>query len=274
MAYDFLTDRLVFMIAGDDAIPFLQGLITNDATKLAAGEPLYAALLSPQGKFLHDFFLIPHEGAILLDTNRERADDLLKRLNLYKLRSKVIITPQLGLSVMASWREQIETKDVTAITDPRMPALGTRLYGAREALEQIAISREHANYEAHRIALAVPDGAKDMQYDKSLLLEFEFESLNGVSFSKGCYVGQEVTARSKFRGQVRKSIYAVESDAPLPPAGTPVMSSSNTVGELKSVSGLRGIALLHNEQLEKSAVIITGNVTLHCHHPVWIKPAD
>lgn len=265
MPFAHLTDRSAFRLSGDDAIPFLQGLITNDATRLARGEPLYAALLSPQGKFLHDFFLVPHEGAILLDTNKEKAPDLIKRLTIYRLRSKVLIEP-VEMEVWALW-DVDPSSEFFFIEDPRHELLGDRLYSPRPTQQA-----EPADYEAHRIALGIPDGAKDMKFEKSLLLEFHFEALHGVSFSKGCYVGQEVTARSKFRGQVRKQLYQIFAGSALPPHGTEVMADGRPVGELLSVSGAQGLALLRSEELQNAQNVTANEIRLECTLPAWAEP--
>jgi len=257
-----LHDRRVIAIGGDDRIAFLQGLITNDAAALSEGAALYAAMLSPQGKFLHDFFLIPQGGQILLDVNKDRADDLLARLKLYKLRSKVTLAVQENMKAAAFWGDG--DAPVGAIADPRFTPMGGRFYG--EAIP----AATSGDYEAHRISLGVPDGAKDMHIDKSLLLEFGFEALHGVSFSKGCYVGQEVTARSKFRGAVRKRLYVVRGNAALPAMGSPVISGTVNLGELRSVSGTVGLALLRSEELEKMEAPLTSEgVSLQYHLPEW-----
>ena len=261
MPYAILPDRLVIAITGDDRIPFLQGLITNDAARLEKGEAIYAAMLSPQGKFLHDFFIIPDGETLLLDVNRDRADDLLKRLKIYKLRASVTLEPVPEMTVHALWNAPAPAHSIV-ITDPRLAALGLRIYGTT------ALEGEPGDYEAHRIALTIPDGAKDMHIEKSLLLEFSFESLHGVSFSKGCYVGQEVTARSKFRGQVRKCLVAIRAEHPLP-AGGDIVSGGVAVGELLSTHGTHGLALLRVEALQPGTILQAGDVTITAEIPHW-----
>ncbi len=257
MLYSHLSDRTVLALSGEDRIPFLQGLITNDANLLAQGTALYAAMLSPQGKFLHDFFLIPKSEEILLDINKHRAADLIARLNIYKLRSKISLQP-IECKVTACWDMPSPPPIEGIIADPRLSALGWRIYGDAKLPEASL-----ADYEAHRISLGVPDGAIDMHIDKSFLLEFDFEKFHGVNFSKGCYVGQEVTARSKFRGQVRKHIYSVSSEEILPPLGTAVTSGDIAIGELRSTSGHIGLALLRSEELEKASVpLMAGDVQI------------
>lgn len=263
MLYATLSDRTVIRLSGEDRIAFLQGLITNDANLLTQGEVLYAALLSPQGKFLHDFFLIPYAEQILLDINKTRAADLIGRFNVYKLRSKVQIE-MTDMKVTALWDNPISQQPPAALSypDPRLPALGWRVYG------EVDISgATQGDYEFHRVTLGVPDGATDMHIEKSFLLEFDFERLRGVNFSKGCYVGQEVTARSKFRGQVRRQLTRISAEKILPPLGTSVTSDGVIIGELRSTSGSVGLALLNIEALEKAASpLMAGDIPITVLH--------
>lgn len=264
-----LTDRAVITLSGSDSIPFLQGLVTNDVSQLSKDSALYAALLSPQGKFLHDFLLVADEDRILIDIHAARAGDLLARLKMYKLRSKVSFSLS-ELQVSAFW-DTASPPQVGGImvTDPRAGALGYRLYS-----DVPVTPGDAGDYEAHRIALGIPDGARDMRADKSLLMEYGFEALHGVSFSKGCYVGQEVTARSKFRGAVRKQLYKVRAQSPLPANGTLLVGSGVTVGELLSVSGTQGLALMRPEDLEKiSGPVTADGVSVFYTTPEWNRPA-
>jgi len=262
-----LTDRAVISLSGDDAREFLQGLISNDVRKLEDGQMIYAALLSPQGKFLHDFFVLLRGGVFYLDVDASRAADLLQRLNIYKLRSKVSINLENKLRVAASWGG-----GGNGISDPRLPQLGYRIIG--EVLAEGA-----DDYERHRLELGIPDGAKDMLFDKSLLLEFGFEDLHGVDFNKGCYVGQEVTARSKHRGQVRKFIYQVHANAALPPAGTPIFLGDAESGQMRSSRGNIGLAILRVMDVDaaqkSNKEFHSGNVMLKASLPQWVihKPS-
>lgn len=267
-----LTDRRILSVSGDDRISFLQGLISNDANQLTAGNAIYAAMLTPQGKFLHDFFLIPHGDAILVDINNARAEDFSSRLNRYKLRSKITIS-STTMHVAALWTDNNDIPqfpNAITIQDPRYAPLGKRIY-VEESTASPWFSHDLADYEAYRLTLGIPDGAKDMTMEKSLLMEFGFEALHGVSFSKGCYVGQEVTARSKFRGHVRKSLYQITANTPLPATGTEITNDQkNIIGELLSISGNHGLALLKTEMVETSSSLIAGDVIVSCHLPVWL----
>src|SRR6185437_12435236 len=234
-----LTDRGVLEVAGADRVAFLQGLVSNDVAKAAAGTPVYAALLTAQGKYLHDFFVVALGEALFLDCERARLGDLQRRLSLYKLRSKVTLADAgARFVVAAAWGDEALTKlsvaagaakpfaSGVAYGDPRLPALGARFLipAAREAeIATAGFARaDAAAYDRHRLALGVPDGSRDLEIEKSILLENGFEELNGVDFAKGCYMGQELTARTKYRALIRKRLVPVTIDGPMPAPGTPV----------------------------------------------------
>lgn len=268
MYYAILSQRALISLSGDDTEPFLQGLITNDIHKLQAGAAMYAALLTPQGKFLHDFFLYRRDGAILIDCDRARLPDLLARLQLYKLRSKVDIKPlPESESVIAAWGER--AADVES-ADPRLPALGYRLIGKDDTRDWQKTGPDA--YDRMRLELGVPDGAQDMVPEKTLLLEVGFEQLHGVDFNKGCYVGQEVTARSKHRAQLRKRLYQVRSSGDeLPPAGTVVMAGDAEAGQLRSHARDIGLAILRVEEVEKAAGLRAGDIEITASPPAWMS---
>lgn len=284
MRFAHLPSRGLLALSGADAQAFLQGLISNDLNKLASGAAMYAAMLTPQGKFLHDFFLMRRGDALLLDGHRERLPDLLQRLQVYKLRAQVNITRLENEGVTAAWGKEgfrFQVSGFGAVADPRLPQLGHRLYGDAKAIAAWCAAQGwqetgEAEYDAMRLALGVPDGARDMIVDKSFLLELGFEDLHGVDFNKGCYVGQEVTARSKFRGQVRKHLYRVAAETELPAPGTPVMQGEAAVGELRSHAGAQGLAILRIEAVEKAAKedapLVAGGVRLTASLPGWARP--
>ncbi len=260
MYYTHLPTRGLLSLTGDDMLPFLQGLITADIHKLAPQKPLYAALLSSQGKFLHDFFLVQQEGRVILDGEKHRLADLKQRLALYKLRSKVTIEslPE-SEGVVAVWGSLalgLHGSD-NIVIDPRMPELGFRLVGdVAKHMEWCAaqgyIYVDENAYDKHRIMHGVPDGSRDMTPDKSLMLEFNMDMLNAVDFSKGCYVGQEVTARTKYRAQLRKILCIVESaDAAFPDAGATLSVDGKDIGQMLSHAGNTGLALMRIEALEQ-----------------------
>lgn len=230
-------DRTIFRISGQDREDFLQGLVTNDVRKLADGA-VYAALLTPQGKYLADFFLVPAEGAILLDVATPVAADLMKRLTMYKLRADVAIEPT-DLKV----RRGTGTMPEGAFIDPRHENLGWRLYGQEGG-------DDGTDWTALRIDLMVPETGIELLPNDTLALEAGFERLHGVDFKKGCYVGQEVTARMKHKTELRKGLtrVAIEGAAPV---GTPVLTADGKpAGTLFSQSGGRALAHMRFDRME------------------------
>lgn len=223
--------RRIIEIAGEDRVKFLQGLVTNDVNRLADAGILYAALLTPQGKYLADFFLVERPGVILLDVDASLAGGLLLRLKMYKLRSKV----EIGESEMQVARGT-GTPPEGALTDPRVAALGWRLYGA-EAGE------DGSDWDALRVAHIVPETGVELTPD-TFILEAGFERLNGVDFRKGCYVGQEVTARMKHKTELKKGLVQVEIDGAAP-VGTPITSAEGRpAGTLFTQAGGQALAYL------------------------------
>ncbi len=260
-----LEDRGVLAVGGAEWRDFLQNLVSNDLDLLSRDKAIYAALLTPQGKYLFDFIMIERENGVLLDTDRNRLPDLLRRLMMYKLRADVtledesdqwqvaaLLDPADGLSEAPGACS--EQDGAILLNDPREPALGGRaLIPAGTTLEDLGYETvDLARYEARRIALGVPASGGDLIIDKTLLMEADFERLNGVSFTKGCYIGQELTARTKHRGNVRRRLYPVSIDAEVD-HGTEVTLEGKSVGEIRTVAGQRAIALLRIEDVERAA---------------------
>lgn len=224
-------DRQVVRIGGSDRLDFLQGLITNNVKRLNQGL-VYAALLTPQGKYLADFFLVPAGDAVLLDIKTELADGLVQRLSMYKLRADVTIEP-VNMPVFRG----IGTPPDSAYPDPRHPTLGWRQYGALD------IAPVRIDWDALRVAACVPETGIELIPNDSFILEAGFERLNGVDFRKGCYVGQEVTARMKHKTELRKGIATVKIDGTVP-VGTVIEADGKPAGTLYTQSGGQGIAWL------------------------------
>src|SRR5689334_5312458 len=265
-----LEARGVLGISGADARPFLQGLISNDVTKVTPAHAVWAALLTAQGKWLHDFFVTELDGALLLETERDRLPDLAKRLRLYKLRSQIEIAPRDDLAVAALWPDA--ALDALGVAhepgaaapraggvvhvDPRLVALGARAIVPRDRLDEALAGFERAplaDYERLRLSLGVPDGSRDFVAEKSILLENGVDELNGVDWKKGCYVGQELTARTKYRGLIKKRLLPVAVEGALPAPGTLVMLGDKEAGEMRSGRDGLALALLRLEALEEAA---------------------
>jgi tRNA-modifying protein YgfZ len=271
-----LQDRSVVALKGFDTRNFLQGLVTNDMTQCVGGKPIYAALLTPQGKILFDFFIIEREEGFLLDCAAAQANDLIKRLTLYRLRAKVDITREGGLAVGALWNDDgsIPTAGrVPAYTDPRLPALGLRAIGPRPELQNALSGMRPGDYRLHRLRLGVPDSA-DVPPDTVLALDSGLEELNGVSFKKGCYVGQEVTARMKHRATARRRFVIAETEGTLPPPGTALDTQGRDIGALGTGVDGQALALVRLDRLAEAhaagADIFTGGQKTILRKPDWL----
>jgi folate-binding protein YgfZ len=247
-------NRHVLAIRGPDAESFLQGLVTNDVRKLSAG-PVYAALLTPQGKYLADFLLLRQGDAILLDLPATLGADVARRLALYRLRAQVTIA-EAGLSV---WRGT-GPAPAGAVADPRHPALGWRVYAA--APPALPPGADPApDWDAIRVAQCIPEAGVELVPGESYILEAGFERLNGVDFRKGCYVGQEVTARMKHKTDLRKGLVTVELDGHAAP-GTPIEAAGKPAGTLYTSAGGRGIAWLRFDRADSAMTAGAARVRL------------
>jgi hypothetical protein len=263
-----LEDRGVVSVTGTDAEKLLGGLVTNDMALLdhasSVGEPaLYAALLSPQGKILFDFLLVKTADGFLLDTAREKAGELVKRLSMYKLRAAVEIRDVSdAYRVAAMWGDEPvpsarETAGSHLFADPRLPALGFRILvdvrsvGAVPAgSDGVAVPAQA--YHSHRIGLGVPEGVRDFAFGDTFPHEALLDQLNGVSFTKGCFVGQEVVSRMQHRTSVRKRVVPVAGDQALPEGPLPVLVGEVEIGRLGSVAGECGLALLRIDRVAEA----------------------
>jgi len=262
-----LKDRAVIALEGGEARDFLQGLITNDIGSLTPQTGLYAALLTPQGKILFDFLVTEGDGAVLLDCPTDKAEALVKRLTMYRLRAKIGIAIRPQLAVFAGLTGRPAERAVT-FADPRLAALGPRSIGA--AAEMPDFLEGPATYHAERLTLGVPEGS-DFGSDKIFALDAGLDELHGVAFDKGCYVGQELTARMKHRGTARKRILRISSDGILPPSGTAVTSDGSEIGEILSTYGAQGFALIRMDRLgEAKASLTTGMIAVTLARPAWL----
>lgn len=239
-------DRTVLKISGADRESFLKGLVTHDTGPAGSG-PVYSALLNPQGKYLFDFFLLNRGDDILLDIKSDRAAALAQRLAMYRLRADVAIDDS-GLSVSRGLGEPPEG----AWPDPRDPALGWRGYG-------IGGGPVRTDWDAIRVARCIPETGIELIPDETYILEAGFERLSGVDHRKGCYVGQEVTARMKHKTELRKGLVTVEVDGAAP-VGTPIQSGDRPAGTLFTQAGGRAIAFLRFDRA--SARMTAGQATI------------
>jgi folate-binding protein YgfZ len=282
-----LRDRGVLALTGEDRVGFLQGLVSNDVAKASAARALYAAFLTPQGRFLHDFFLVAQGDTLLLDCEGGRRADLLTRLSRFRLRAKVTLDDVSERYVVAALvdggagepGEAAPLDGGIAFVDPRLAALGRRaILPVGEASAALAASGlppgDEADYDRLRLGLGVPDGSRDLPVEKAYLLENGFDELNGVDWQKGCYMGQELTARTKYRGLVRKRLMPVAVAGPLPAAGTQVTLAAKDAGEMRSGRDGIGLALLRLDVVEEARTaglpLMAGQARLTPGTPAWM----
>ena len=294
-SYTVLEDRGVLEIGGADRREFLQGLISNDTRKLSGARALYAAFLTPQGKYLHDFFLAEAGETLLLDGERARLADLKRRLSIYRLRAKVtieeaserfLVVAGFGADALGKLGIGAEAGTATAFgggiayVDPRLPALGARLLLPRAegtaTLDAKGFARADADaYDRLRLSLGIADGSRDLAVEKAILLEAGFDELNGVDWDKGCYIGQELTARTKYRALIKKRLMPVKVEGPLPAPGSAVMLGDQEAGEIRSGSGDMALALLRLEAVEAAAKdgtpLTAGTARVSPIKPGWAK---
>jgi folate-binding protein YgfZ len=270
----FLDDRAIIAISGPEARDFLQGLVTNDvADGLAPGVGVYTALLSPQGKILFDFFVTEGDGALLLDCARSSREALLRKLKMYKLRAKVEIEARDQLGVYSNLKGHPVNRDVDyadrAVTfaDPRLAEMGMRSIGATAEMPAQLAGADV--YHEMRLALGLPEGA-DFGSEKIFALDAGLAELHGVSFSKGCYVGQELTSRMKHRATARKRILTVTAQSDLPQTG-PLTRGGSEIGEILSSYGERAFALVRLDRLEEAqGGIMAGGIPVELSRPKWL----
>jgi folate-binding protein YgfZ len=288
-----LPDRTVLAVEGADRIKFLQALLTNDLRRLAPETALYGGFLTGQGKLLCDVFLVQDGERVLADVASERVETLLAKWNRFKLGSKVIYSPaEPGLSVTAVWGadaparvglgDQSGTAGAAAgalvgFVDPRVAALGARLiHPAGEPIEATLAAlgfagATPADYAAHRLALGVADTA-ELGCESTYPLEANFELLHGVDFKKGCYVGQEVTARMHLKDALRRRVLPVSAAAPLPEPGAQVTADGVELGPLIASSGAVGLAMLRLDRLAAAGeeALKAGGAPISVQWPDWL----
>lgn len=277
-----LDDRAVLRIAGPDRVAFLQGLVSNDVAKLSQAQALWAAFLTPQGKYLHDFFLVDEGEAILLEGEAARLADLQRRLKIYKLRSKVEVGDATGRRVYALWGEgalaQLGFPDEPGaakalaggpiFVDPRLAALGAR--AILSAAPESFVAAPRADYDRLRLSLGVPDGSRDLEVEKAILLENGFDELGAIDWQKGCWMGQELTARTRYRALIKKRLLPARFEGEAPAPGTPVLQNGREVGEVRSSAGELALVLLRLEALDGAPLEADGR-TLVAERPAWLK---
>ena len=288
-----LDERAVLAVSGPDRRAFLQGLVSNDVEKLAPQHALYAALLTAQGKYLHDFFMVEAGEEIWLDAEAARLPDLKRRLSIYRLRAKVALDerPQLAVAALlgpgapaalglaSEPGASRQASGGALYVDPRLAELGGRAILPRDSLRPALTAMgfaegDPAEYDRLRLKIGLADGSRDLVIDKSILLESGFDELNGVDWQKGCYVGQELTARTKYRGLVKRRLVPVAIEGRPPAPGTPVTLDGREVGEMRSSRDRQGLALLRVEALRPGRPLDSGEARLVPIVPAWMRLSE
>jgi folate-binding protein YgfZ len=283
-----LPDRGVIKVIGDDARKFLHGLVTTDMLGVAPGTAQFCALLTPQGKIIADFFVTEapqaEGGGFFLDSPRAVTVTLVEKLNLYRLRAKVLIEDLTEiLGVLAVWDDagttkQAATKQGLSYADPRLAELGLRVmvppHRAAAAASELGAELVSAeDYEAYRIALAVPRGGLDFAYGDAFPHEADMDQLGGVDFAKGCYVGQEVVSRIEHRGIARTRAVALRYDGATPETGAPITAGERQVGTMGSAARGRGIALIRLDRVAEAepSALAAGGIPIRLIKPDWAR---
>ena len=262
-----LPGRAVIDVSGDDRVAFLQGLVSNDVAEAAPGRAVWAALLTPQGKWLADFFILSEGERLLLDCEAGQAAMLAQRLTRFRLRARVTVSPS-ALMVHAAWGDAApaHSPGMVAAPDPRLPEAGWRVL----SVGPLPATGTAAGWDAHRLRLGLPDGSRDMEAEKTALLEAGFDELHGVSWTKGCYMGQELTARTKYRGLLKRRLTPVLIHGDVPEPGTPVLRNGAEAGTMRSgVPGV-GLALLRIDAINAPG-LACGTASLTPAPPSWMQ---
>jgi folate-binding protein YgfZ len=278
IALALLADRGVLRVEGVDAARLLQDVISNDLDLLDRMPAVHAGLLSPQGKILFEFFVVRAGDAFLLETQRQAGPELVRRLSLYKLRAKVAIADvSAAYAVCVAWGAAAPQSPPSfpCYRDPRLAELGVRMLAPAGAdlVELCAgLGAEPGDWHAHRIALGVPEGGRDFRFGDAFPHEADFDLLNGVSFTKGCFVGQEVVSRMQHRAVVRKRIVPIVARTPLQ-AGAEITAGQAAIGTVGSVAGCQGLAMLRldraGEARARGEVLLAAGTAVTLRRPVW-----
>jgi hypothetical protein len=261
-----LFDRVVIEVAGPDWRSFLQGLLSQDVETLAESELRFAALLTPQGRLLFDLFILGRAEGCQLDCAADRAEALVERLAIYRLRAKVEIA-RTEIGVAALW--DVPAAPAGWQTDPRLPALGYRGYGQFTPPDAAVADLEA--YDLHRMSLSVP-GPADWGYDQAYPIEADFDLLNGIDFQKGCFVGQETTSRMMRRGKVKTRMAAIGFDGQAISAGAELLAGKLRAGEVRSSAEGLAIASLRLDRLDAGDRFLPDGREWRPLLPDWLSP--
>ncbi|MFK8039903.1 MAG: folate-binding protein YgfZ [Rickettsiaceae bacterium] len=284
--YNILKDRVIVKISGKDACDFLQNLVTNDVKN---NDYCYSYMITNRGRYLFDFFILKDEGRFLLDVNLNQSQELIKKLMMYKLNAKVDIELDSNYTVLYAKEALVIPNIVIRAIDPRYKALGYRfiVHGSKECMNNTLLNLSNTMNEFNNIddlylqdkyRYAIVDGYCDLIQNKSIPLEYGAKDLNAISYSKGCYVGQEVMSRTTYQGVLRKSIFKLTSREELDhlTKNNDIMIGDTKLGILLSSYQNQALALIKNEEYEKLSTkqICIDNMTLDISRPQWTSCRD
>lgn len=281
-----LSHRALVRVTGNDKAAFLQGLISNDVRKVSPEVAVFALLLSPQGRYQFDLIMHQEGEDWLLEVDAARTISLIKRLSVFRLRSNVTFEVVEDRAILAVWGEDVasclslegelgKTQAVswgTAVLDPRLIALGARLIIRPQDVEQVC---HHygmklcfgADYRYHRYQLGVPEGGEEIEIDRAIPLEWGMDELNAIDWNKGCYMGQELTARTRYRGLVRKRVLPI--CAPGITLESPIMAAETEVGHWITKEQDWGLAMVRLNTIDAQLTCDGQVLTITC--PSWMK---
>lgn len=260
-----LPGRGFVSIAGADAVPFLNGLVSNDVTRAQPGQAVAAALLTPQGKLLFDMLIFAQPGGLLLECDRAEAQALTQKLVQYRLRTKITIQDAsdqfMAVAVLSGPSPRIA--DAWVVPDPRLADLGWRVIVRRADTQSTLAAHDwtlgqEVDYHRFRLALGVPEGPADAPRNDAFLLDINAEELHMVDFRKGCYVGQELTARMKHRGTARRRIVRALFEGPAAAPGTAVLDGEREIGQILGGQGNAALALVRLDRWKDATHPLTG----------------
>ncbi len=261
-----LPDRALIQLSGADAEHFLHNLVTTDIAALPPGEAWPGALLTPQGKILFDFLIWRDGDGFVLDTAVGQREALIKRLSMYKLRAAVEIVPLEPEGVTVAWGEDA---DEAGLVDHRFAVAGVRVTRKAGAGQTEASQ----GCDALRVLAGIAESGSDFALQDAFPHDVLFDLIGGVSFKKGCYVGQEVVSRMQHRGTARRRVVVVTADAALPATGTELTAGGKPIGTLGTVAGNRGLAIVRidraGEAIATATQILAGETAVALSLPAW-----
>jgi folate-binding protein YgfZ len=265
-----LDNRTALKVTGKDRFPFLQNLISQDIGAVEAGKPAFSAFLTPQGKYIAEFFIVPEGDELYLDVDAESASDFVTRLSRYKLRNDVNIEGT-NIMVYAVWDGAVDKPHVFA--DPRLPQLGQRMLATNHT-RTLPVNAEHSEYTNHRYVLGVAEGPHEIAVNDATLLEVNFDALNAISFEKGCYLGQELTARTHYRGLIKRRYLPFRFEGTPPTKFEHISHNRFEVGEIKALGDGVGLGLFHLEAVQpfiNGEPLVHHGTTFEIYVPEWLK---